>query len=484
MKKNLLILALVILSIALKAQERPNILWINGDDLGTELSCYGNPDVKTPNIDQLATEGVRFTKAYSNASVCSSSRSSMITGMYPTSINCQDHRTINRTKLPDDIHTIVEYFQSAGYFCTNASAKNWDKKGKEDYNFLDKVKYDGTDWKQRAKDQPFFAQVQISDPHRTFHHDTENPINPETVKSLPNCYPNHPLLKADWAWYLESVQHCDHYVGEILKRLEEQGLADNTIVIVFGDHGRPHLRDKQFLYEGGIKIPLIIRYPNKIKANQVDDQLVSLVDVAATSLNLAGITIPKQMHGQIFLGDKAQKRGYIYAFKQRTGDAPDNIRSISDGKYKLLWNRMPNMPWMQLSSYKKLQYPAFALYQQLATDGKLEAPYNQFMAPTRPKIELYDLEQDPMEMKNLADNKEYKSVKKKLFKILSENMKEFEKNMIPESAETINQAKISSAKYFKTGMEKKNLNEESSDLELLIYWENLLLKEKSKLLRP
>lgn len=477
MKKILLLLAFFTVSITLKAQERPNILWINGDDLGAELSCYGNPDVKTPNMDQLATEGVRFTKAYSNASVCSASRSSMITGMYPPSINCQDHRTINRSELPDDIHTIVDYFQSAGYFCTNGSANNWDKKGKEDYNFLNKVKYDGTDWKQRAKDQPFFAQVQIHYPHRTFQHDTENPIHPKTVKSLPKCYPDYPLLKADWAWYLESVQHCDSYVGEILKRLEEEGLADNTIVIVFGDHGRPHLRDKQFLYEGGIKIPLIIRYPNKIKANQVDNQLVSLVDVAATSLDLAGITIPKQMHGQIFLGDKAQTREYIYAFRQRTGDAADNIRSICNGKFKLIWNRMPNTPWMQLSSYKKLQYPAFALYHQLASEGKLEEPYNQFMAPTRPKIELYDLEQDPMEMNNLASNKDYKSVKKKLFKILSENMKEFEKNMIPESAETIQKAKESSALYFKKAIEKRNLDEHISNSDLLKYWEDLLLKK-------
>lgn len=476
MNKFILTLSIVFNSLFLNAQERPNIVWINGDDLGAELSCYGNPDVKTPNMDLLATQGTRFTNAYSNASVCSASRSSMITGMYPTAINCQDHRTINRTNLPDGIPNIVEYFQKAGYFCSNGSAKNMKQNGKKDYNFLDKVNYDGTDWKQRAEGQPFFAQVQISDPHRTFHHDAENPINPKTVKSLPKCYPNHPLLKADWAWYLESVQHCDHYVGEILERLEDEGLADNTIVIVFGDHGRPHLRDKQFLYEGGIKIPLIIRYPNKIKANQVDDQLVSLVDVAATSLNLAGISVPYYMNGQVFLGEKAEKREYIYAFKQRTGDAADNIRSICDGKFKLIWNRMPNTPWMQLSSYKKLQYPAFALYHQLYKEGKLDDPYKQFMAPTRPKIELFDLEKDPMELNNLASNKSYKSVKKKLFKKLSNNMKEFERNMIPESDETIQQAKESSALYFKKAIEKRNLDENISNEDLLKYWEDLLLK--------
>ncbi|PKQ64268.1 arylsulfatase [Labilibaculum filiforme] len=476
MNQFIFTLSIILSSLILRAQDRPNIIWINGDDLGAELSCYGNPDVKTPNMDQLAIQGTRFTSAYSNASVCSASRSSMITGMYPTAINCQDHRTINRTELPEGIPTIVEYFQNAGYFCTNASAKNWDKKGKEDYNFLDKVNYDGTDWKQRAKDQPFFAQVQISDPHRSFHHDAENPINPKTVKSLPKCYPDHPLLKADWAWYLESVQHCDHYVGEILKRIEAEGLAENTIVILFGDHGRPHLRDKQFLYEGGIKIPLIIRYPNKIKANKIDNQLVSLVDVAATSLQLAGIAVPDYMHGQVFLGEKAEKREYIYAFRQRTGDAADNIRSICDGKYKLIWNRMPNTPWMQLSSYKKLQYPAFTLYQQLYKEGKLNDAYKQFMAPARPEIELFDLEKDPMELNNLASNKNYKSVKEKLFEKLSNKMEEFERNLILESDETISQAKATSAVYFKESMEKRNLNEHISNSDLLKYWENLLLK--------
>ena len=243
-------------------QEQPNILWINCDDLGRELACYGNPDVYTPNMDKLATEGVRYTKAYANAPVCSASRSSQITGMYPSAINCLYHRTIEKHQLPSGIVPVMEIFRKAGYFCTNGWAHAMHKKGKEDYNFIGKDYFDGTDWKERKEGQPFFAQVQIHEPHRTFVKDESHPQDPEKVK-LPECYPDHPLIRADWANYLESVQVADQRVGKIMDRLEEEGLADNTIVILFGDHGRPHLRDKQWLYEGGLAIPLIVRYPNK-----------------------------------------------------------------------------------------------------------------------------------------------------------------------------------------------------------------------------
>ncbi|WP_282035793.1 sulfatase family protein [Saccharicrinis aurantiacus] len=472
---SIAIALLVLLSIQIQAQDRPNILWINGDDLGAELGCYGNPDVYTPHMDKLASEGIRFTKAYSNAAVCSASRSSMITGMYPPSVNSHDHRTIDKTPLPQGIEPIVTYFQEAGYYCINGNARNPKVKGKGDYNFTNKIEYDDINWNTRAEGQPFFAQIQINDPHRTFHHDKEHPIDYKTV-SMPKCYPDYPLLKADWAWYLESVQHADNYVGQILKRLEEEGLANNTIVILFGDHGRPHLRDKQFLYEGGIHIPLIVRYPDGKNAGTVDEQLISLIDVAASTLAMANIKQPKHMQGIDLLGKKPNKRKYIYAFRDRAGDAPDNIRSICDGQYKLIWNRMPNQPYMQLSSYKRLQYPAYTLYHEYYKSGKLKAPYTQFMASTRPEIELYDLNQDPNELNNLANKKDYANIKNKLFKKLESQMPKFEENRIAEAPETTLKAKKSSDAYLKTSLKKRGLDPNISDKDLLIYWEELLLK--------
>ncbi|MDW7692182.1 sulfatase [Flammeovirgaceae bacterium SG7u.111] len=459
--------------ISLLAQDQPNILWINGDDLGAELGCYGNKDVKTPNMDRLAKEGRRFAHAYANAPICSSSRSSMITGMYPTSINCLNHRTVDMRELPEGVQPITSYFQQAGYFCTNGKGGNLSKMGKKDFNFLGDDIFDGTDWTQRKDGQPFFAQVQIHFPHRTFARDEENPVNPDEV-TFPSCYPDHPLLRADWAMYLESVQHCDKVVGMVLDKLEKEGLLENTIIFMFGDHGRPHLRDKQFLYEGGLRIPLIIRYPKSIEAGKVDEQLVSLVDVAATSLSLANIPVPSHLHGNVFMGEEAKEREYVFGFRQRAGDAVDDIRSITDGQYKLIWNRMPQNPWMQLSGYKKSQYPAFALYHHLYKEGKLGAPYNQIMAAVRPEIELYDLGKDPDEFDNLAGKAEYKKIQKKLFSTLKKKLKIYEKGMVPESPETIEKAQSSSRKYFENNMKRKGLSGASSDEEIVEYWEKIL----------
>ncbi|MDV7185887.1 sulfatase [Lutibacter sp. TH_r2] len=474
--KTILTIFLIVVSVSCTSKEevKPNILWINCDDLGRELACYGNKDVKTPNMDKLAKDGVRFTNAYSNAAVCSASRSSQILGMYPSAANVLNHRTIEKKELPEGTPTVMDIFRKNGYFCTNGWAHKMNKPGKEDYNFLGKNFFDGTDWKERAEGQPFFAQVQVHEPHRVFVEDKDNPVNPDAVK-LPGCYPDYPLIRVDWANYLESVQTADKRVGFILDRLEKEGLADNTIVILFGDHGRPHLRDKQWLYEGGLAIPLVVRYPKKIKAGTVNKNLISLVDVTASSLKLAGIEVPKHMHGKDVLN--GEKREYMYGFRQRCGDAVDNIRSITDGRYKLIWNRMPNVPYMQLTSYKKLQYPAFTLYKVLDKKGELEAPYNQFMAKTRPDFELYDLKNDPNEFNNLNESEEYSEIQKRLSEKLISELKIIEKNMFIESDKAIEKAKKGSNAFLLKGFKKKGLKPDASDEEIIKQWEKELLNK-------
>ena len=473
------ILLLLLISVVLhtscikKNDKKPNVLWMNCDDLGRELASYGNPDVFTPNMDRLATDGLRFLNAYANSPVCSSSRSSQITGMYPTAINCLNHRTIEKRELPDGIVPVMELFREAGYFCTNGSAINMQNKGKEDYNFLGEDFFDGTDWNQRSEGQPFFAQVQIHEPHRVFVKDPEMPVDPDKV-ILPKCYPDHPLIRADWALYLESVQTADKRVGQILERLEQEGLLNNTAVFLFGDHGRPHLRDKQWLYEGGLAIPLIVRYPEKFKGGKKLEGLISLVDVTASSLALAGIPIPEYMHGRDILG--GEERDFVLGFRQRAGDAVDDIRSITDGQYKLIWNKMPELPYMQLTSYKKLQYPAFTLYRVLYERGELEEPYKQFMADSRPEFELYNLESDPEELMNLAGDEGYEKVQAVLFTELQGLLSEVEKDMLPESEEAIQKGITGSRIYYAKGIQQKGLTADATDEEILEMWENSLLK--------
>ncbi|MFY0607675.1 MAG: sulfatase [Cyclobacteriaceae bacterium] len=448
------------------AVERPNIIWIIADDLSPDLGCYGNQDVRTPNLDNLASEGVRFTNAYANAPVCSSSRSSFITGMYPTAINSLSHRTMIKKPLPNGIETIVSRLQRTGYFCTNASGFGFDKLGKTDYNFSDAINYDGTDWRQ-AGEAPFFAQIQIKYPHRPFSKDKTNPIDPEQI-SMQSCYPDHPLLCADWANYLDDVQLMDSLVGEILNRLEEDGMVENTVIMFFGDHGRPHLRDKQFLYEGGLKVPLIVRYPNQLEPS-IEDQLVSLVDVAATTLKLAGLGIPEDFHGNPFLVDE-KKREYVFGFRGRSGDAVDDIRSITNGQFKLIWNRMPEKPYMQLSSYKKAMYPAFTLYCYLDSLQELEAPFNQFMVKMRPEFELYNLKEDPCEYSNLIGIESFSIEENRLKRKLVESLKKYEKNGTIDSEEVMEVVRKNSLEYLKNKMNGKGIDVNSSLERWMVYW--------------
>lgn len=298
-------------------RKRPNILWLIAEDFCPDLGCYGTPIVRTPAIDRLASEGARYTRAFVTAPVCSPSRSAFMTGMYQTTIGAHQHRTPAKRPLPEGVRVITEFFRAAGYFTANCGGGNWTRRGKTDFNFQAPHPFDGTDWRQRGSGRPFFAQVNFGETHRTFKRDPENPIDPDRVK-LPPYYPDHPVARRDWADYLECAQVPDRKVGAVLKRLEEDGLAGSTIVFFFfGDNGRPHVRGKQFLYEGGIRIPLIIRWPGHIEPGTVVDDLVSAIDFGATCMHLARIDVPSRMQGRPFLGPGATGRDVIVAARDR-----------------------------------------------------------------------------------------------------------------------------------------------------------------------
>ncbi len=466
----------ILATFSISAQDKPNILWIIADDLSDDLACYGEPEVKTPNIDKLAEQGVRFTNAYATGSVCSASRSAFITGMHQVSVNGQIHRTIEKQNLPEGIKPITEFFREAGYFCTNGNSKNISKWGKTDYNFKYKGMYDGTDWQKRKEGQPFFAQIQCYYPHRPFHRDPEDPIDHNKVR-LPSYYPEDSISRMDWTWYLESVQLFDKVVGKYIKRLEEEGELDNTIIFIFGDHGRPHVRDKQFAYDKSLKVPLVVYGPKYMPDGKVDKQLVSLIDISASSLALAGIELPEHMHGKDLLTKKAEKRKYIYGMRDRCGDAVDEIRSIYDGRYHLILNRMPEKPYMQMSGYKKIYYPVYTLMHKMYKEGKLTEEQSLFMRERKPVIELYDLKKDPEEYKNLADCKKYAKKKKELLTELESKLAIWEKDMIRESEELEEKAVKSSQNYYKRGMKKRGLDPGLSDEEHLEYWDKELLKK-------
>jgi len=420
-------------------KNRPNILWILSEDISPDLSCYGTPAVQTPNLDNLARAGIRFTNAFTTGPVCSPSRSAMITGMYQTSIGAHHHRSHRDDgyTLPEPVRLITEYFREAGYFTANVTtaAPGVQGSGKTDFNFQFKNAFDGNDWNQRKPDQPFFAQLSINVTHRgghwkNLHEKLDNPVDPDKIK-LPPYYPDHPVARQDWATYLNSIQLMDQYVGKILKRLDDEGLMDNTVVIFIGDNGQCHVRGKQWLYDGGIHIPLIIRWPGKLEAGQVCDYMVSAIDISATALKIAGITPPKYMEGLAFLEPDAKglwkpvsKREYIIAARDRCDETIDRIRCVRTKRYKYIRNFMPERPYTQKNRYKEQSYPMLGLMKELHAQGKLTPVQALFMAPRKPDEELYDIQNDPYEINNLAAEPSHQKTLNKMRAILDKWIKD------------------------------------------------------------
>jgi len=417
--------------------KRPNILWLISEDTGPEFGCYGYPLVHTPNVDGLARQGARFTNACTTGAVCSASRSAFMTGMYQTTIGAHNHRTPGSAKpdLPDGVHVFTQYFREAGYYTALCG------KGKTDWNFKDSVKpYDGNKWEDLKDHQPFFCQYQFSETHRGFKRCKEHPVDPAQV-TLPPYYPDHPVARKDWAMYLETVNVLDRKIGEVLAKLEADGLAENTIVVYFGDHGRAHVRGKQWLYDGGIHVPLVIRAPGVIEPGSVIDEMVSAIDLAPTCLALSGIDPPKHLQGRVFLGpNRDEPRDVIFAARDRCDETVECIRCVRDKRWKYIRNFMPERPWTQLNYYKLSSYPMLGLMYRLHDEGKLDAVQDRWFAPRKPDEELYDLAADPWETRNLAGAPEHQDVLVAMRQRLQTWIKETgDKGQTPEDPQTLKQ---------------------------------------------
>jgi len=459
--------------------KRPNILWLIAEDMSPDLGCYGESIVKTPNIDKLAGQGAVFTNAFATNPVCSPSRSAFMTGMYQSSIGAHHHRSHREDgyRLPAPVCVFTEYFKREGYFTANIKdIAPGVGTGKWDYNFEPETRpFDGEKWLQLKENRPFYAQVNFKGVHRVFERDPANPIDTDKVP-LPPYYPDHPVARRDFGNYLEYIQVLDRQVGSVLKMLEDDGLTEDTIVFFFADHGRAHVRDKQFLYDGGIRVPLIIRRPGHIKANTVVDDMVSLIDLAPTSLKLAGIKPPDYMQGKIFLGASAKKRDYIIAARDRCDETYDRIRCVRTKRFKYIRNFFAYLPYTQYNAYKEHEYPMLPLMKVLYVQGKLTSEQAQFMAAVRPSEELYDLQNDRYEVHNLADNPKYKEDLKRLGGILDKWIAD-SNDMGRISEDRMVAAKryeqIIRPRYDQISKER-GLKPDAAPLELLEYWKKKL----------
>jgi arylsulfatase A-like enzyme len=390
--------------------ERPNIVWVVVEDMSPHFGCYGETAIETPNVDKLAAEGARFTQAFVTAPVCSTCRSALITGMYQTTIGAHHHRSGRgnvKLHLPEHVKLVPRMFQQAGYFTANGGVLGPRKPrvpgkpriGKTDYNFeWDESVYDSNDFRDRSPGQPFFAQYQLKGGKgRT--KNTPKPIDPADVV-LPPYYPDDPVIRDDWAQYLNAVVNTDIQVGKLMALLQEEGVADNTFVFFMTDHGISHGRGKQFVYEEGMRIPLIVWGPG-IRAGTLRDDLVVHIDMAATSLEMAGIEIPAYMEGRPLFGPKAQPREYVVSARDRCDETVDRIRGLRTDRFKYIRNFYPARPYLQPCAYKDKK-PILRALRKLHAEGKLNRDQMLIMAPVRPEEELYDLASDPHELNNLV----------------------------------------------------------------------------------
>lgn len=417
-------------------RSRPNILWITCEDTSPHLGCYGDSFAVTPNLDAFAKQGVRYTSAFAYTGVCAPSRSSLITGVYPLRLGSQHMRST--TRLPGSIKLFTEYLREAGYYCSNNS--------KEDYNFkTPRTAWDESSpkahWRKRAPGQPFFAvfnftvshQSQIFCDEEKYQRNTRR-LTPEQRHDpakvfVPPFHPDTPEFRKEWARHYDNVTAMDYQVGDVLAELEKDGLAEDTIVSFFSDHGTGMPGVKMFAWGPSLRVPLIVRFPQgwkqlaPAKPGGATDRLVSFVDFAPTVLSLAGLKIPPHMQGAAFLGEGAgAAREFIFGGKDRQGECADTIRYVRNARFQYNRNFQPHVPFGQYMSYAWLHASTRA-WERLHREGKLSGPSARFFAPTKPVEELYDTQRDPWQVNNLAGDPKYAGVLKRMRAELASRMK-------------------------------------------------------------
>ncbi|MCX7420601.1 MAG: sulfatase-like hydrolase/transferase [Planctomycetia bacterium] len=396
-------------------KKRPNILLISAEDISPNLGCYGDSYAITPRLDQLASEGMRFSRCFTHAGVCAISRSGLITGMYPVSIGSQHMRS--QIVLPPHVKAFPEYLRAAGYWTTNRS--------KTDYNFpppkaaWDENSPQSRDWRGRRAGQPFFSVINLVTTHESqIRGKFVETLHDPAKAQLPPYIPDTPVTRRDWARYADLLTTLDQQVATILDQLAADGLAEETIVCFWGDHGQGLPRGKRWLYDSGTRTPLIIRWPGKLAAGSVCDDLVCFLDFAPTMLKLAEVEVPSHLHGRVLppienviASDKSSSsplpsREFIFGHRDRMDETYDLIRSARDTRFKYIRNYAPRRPYSQNITYMN-QMPSMREMRRLNVEGQLSGAVVQFFRETKPVEELFDTEADPHEIVNLADRPEH-----------------------------------------------------------------------------
>ncbi len=444
--RNMRHLLVLFLAVTAAAADRPNVLWFIVDDMSANFGCYGEKTVTTPNVDRLAREGTRFSRAYVTAPVCSPCRSALVTGMYQTTIGAHHHRSGRgelKIHLPGEVVPTPKLFQNAGYYtCIGSGLPDLDfrglpygqpkgkkakasaagRLGKTDYNFeWDPAIYDSHDWAGRKQGQPFFMQVQLhggklrEGPEAArvqFRERVKRELGAGTDPSkvtLPPYYPRDPVLLQDWADYLDAVRLTDLHVGRVLARLEKEGQLERTLVIFMTDHGISHARGKQFLFEEGAHVPLIMRGPG-VPAGQLRSDLVEHIDLAAVSLAASGLGVPSWMQGKDVLAPTYVKREEAFSARDRCDETTEKIRSLRTDKFIYVRNYHPERPHLQPCAYKDGKQIVQRLRELHASGSLSELSEKLLFSPTRPREELYELAADPWQIRNLAADPAHASV--------------------------------------------------------------------------
>lgn len=410
--------------------DRPNILWLVAEDLSAIIPPFGDNTVATPNLTRLANEGVRFTQVFSSSGVCAPSRAALATGMYQNRIGAQHMRTTNIANYgveglvpyeavpPAYVKMHSEYFREAGYYASNNA--------KEDYQFQKTVTaWDDSSatahWRNRAEGQPFFSVFNFGITHESqVWAQASNPllVDEDLDVPIPPYLPATEIARSDIRRVYSNIVAMDRQVGDILGQLEEDGLLESTIIFWYSDHGGPLPRQKRLLYDSGIHVPLIIRFPDQYRAGQTDDQLISFVDFKSTALSLAGIQPPDYVDGRSFLGDyeDSMPREYVHAAADRFDSKYDMVRAVRDERFKYLRNFKPEIPYYLPLEYRE-RMPIMQELLRLRDSGTLNESQAQWFRESKESEELFDLENDPHELINLASNPLYD---KKLAELRSE----------------------------------------------------------------
>ena len=423
-----------------RPQPRLNIVWISNEDMSPRLGAYGDPIARTPVLDSLAKQSIRYTNAFTTAPVCAPSRAAIITGMYQNAIGAQHMRTTEDRvpELPGPylavppfyVKAFPEYLRAAGYFTSN--------RVKTDYQFGEPFtiwddRSPKAHWRNRPdKNQPFFSVFNLTVTHESQIFPSsparkEKPLVTDPAKvTVPPYYPDTPLVRQEIARMYDNIADMDRQAGEILEQLEADGLADETIVFYWSDHGDGIPRSKRSLYDSGLRVPLMIRWPKSLNApfapGSVSDELVSFIDLAPTVLAIAGVEVPAHVQGRVLVGPHARPAPpFVFAARDRMDIEYDMMRSARDGRFLYIRNFAPEQPYAGHIIYRN-QSDIMQEWFRLQAERKLTGPAALWMRTTRPAEELYDTQADPHQIANLAAAPAHRATLERLRKAVTDWM--------------------------------------------------------------